>query len=226
MVDLVPDIKGQKNREAALYQSEATARTLLNIPSAAIMLLDTNANLIEVNETMAKRFCMTKQEMIGMCLWNILPSQMAELRKDYFAQAVSTGAVVRWEDERQGIWGDNSCIPVLDDRGKVVQIIGFAVDITTRKLAEEELKLHRKHLEMLVDTKTAELREAKTYLENIFQTTGEAIIATDSRGYIVLANRNANELFGYSEQKFKGLHLRGCVKITWHFHELPFGLIV
>ena len=41
---------------------------------------------------------------------------------------------------------------------------GFLLDITKRKLAEEELKKHREHLEKLVEERTKELTEKVTEL--------------------------------------------------------------
>jgi len=56
MAKLTRHITRRKRREDVLRQSEAMAWTLLNIPSAAIMLLDTKANLIEVNEAFAAQY--------------------------------------------------------------------------------------------------------------------------------------------------------------------------
>ena len=47
--------------------------------------------------------------------------------------------------------------PVLDENGQVVEYVGTAVDVTERKLAEDELHKHREHLEDLVKQRTAEL---------------------------------------------------------------------
>ena len=51
------------------------------------------------------------------------------------------------------------------ERGKVVRTIGNIMDITERKRAEAELDSHRHHLELLVDTRTAELVAAKDAAE-------------------------------------------------------------
>jgi PAS domain S-box-containing protein len=190
MVCLYRDITGRKRTEDALRQSEATARTLLKIPSAAIMLLDPKANLIEFNETLTKRFCRTREEMKGRCLWDMIPPHVAELRKKYFAQALSTRAIVRWEDERQGMWGDNSCIPIIDERGEIKQLIGFAVDITERKRAE-----------ML-------LRESEERYRQIFETCAEGILAVDIKNKrLQYANPAMCAMLGYT---LKGLQ-RKCL---------------
>ena len=55
--------------------------------------------------------------------------------------------------------------PLLDNDGKVVGIFGISRDITERKRTETELALHREHLEDLVETRTADLIEAKVAAE-------------------------------------------------------------
>jgi len=185
MVSLYRDITGRKRMENALRQSEATARTLLNIPSTAMMLLDTKANFIDVNETMTKRFCRTREEMKGTRLWNILPPHVAKLRKGFFSQALSSAEMVRWEDERQGMWNDNAFIPITDERGKIVQIIGFAVDITAGRQAE-----------ML-------LEESEKRYRQIFETCAEGILVVDiDSKRLKYANPALCALLGYT---LKGL---------------------
>jgi PAS domain S-box-containing protein len=55
--------------------------------------------------------------------------------------------------------------PVHDEAGKLVEYVGTAMDVTDRKLAEDELRKHREHLEELVKQRTEELAEAKTRAE-------------------------------------------------------------
>ena len=54
---------------------------------------------------------------------------------------------------------------VQDDDGNPVEVIGYWVDITERKQAEEELRQHRDHLEELVEQRTAELKRINEELE-------------------------------------------------------------
>jgi PAS domain S-box-containing protein len=55
--------------------------------------------------------------------------------------------------------------PVRDEAGKLVEYVGTAVDVTERKLAEDELRKHREHLEELVKERTEQLAEAKARAE-------------------------------------------------------------
>ena len=55
--------------------------------------------------------------------------------------------------------------PVLNASGELVEIVGTAVDITERKLAEGELRKHRENLEDMVRHRTEQLAEAKARAE-------------------------------------------------------------
>ena len=55
--------------------------------------------------------------------------------------------------------------PVLNASGELVEIMGTAVDITERKLAEDELRRHRENLEEMVRHRTEQLAEAKARAE-------------------------------------------------------------
>ncbi|MFN8361625.1 MAG: PAS domain-containing protein [Candidatus Kapaibacterium sp.] len=58
------------------------------------------------------------------------------------------------------------CTRTYDDTGKLLRTIGILQDITERKKAENELKLHHDHLEELVAVRTRELEAAKNAAES------------------------------------------------------------
>jgi PAS domain S-box-containing protein len=63
--------------------------------------------------------------------------------------------------------------------GTPTQILGTATDITERKQAEAELEQYRHHLEHLVETRTAELREITRKLQAILNNTLEEFALID-----------------------------------------------
>jgi len=63
-----------------------------------------------------------------------------------------------------------SGIPRLDDAGQFIGYSGTATDISVRKQAEAELELHRDHLQMLVEERTAKLSQSEERFRAIAET--------------------------------------------------------
>ena len=75
---------------------------------------------------------------------------------------------------------------------------------TYLRLIEKERDMNRR-LESLIDERTAELRIAKQYLENIIINMGEALLLLEPGGRITAANPAACKMLNYDEQDLLGL---------------------
>jgi len=75
-----------------------------------------------------------------------------------------------------------STAPVLDDAGRLVGIIGIAVDITERKRAELELE---------------ERRRDDRHLASIVSSSGDAMMSASLDGTVTSWNAGAERMFGY-----------------------------
>ncbi len=136
--------------QEALQDSEQTARALLNAPTDTVTLLDTNGTVLDTNEAMARRLGKQRAELIGSCVWDLFPAQVAERRRAFVDKVIRSGRPVRFEDERQGTWNDSVVYPLLDDQGNVTRIAVVARDITERKQAEERLRESQRALSTLM----------------------------------------------------------------------------
>ncbi|MFH0728596.1 MAG: MASE3 domain-containing protein [Pseudomonadota bacterium] len=139
-VKLKQEIAEHKLTAEALRESAAIARTLIDAPPSLVLLIDTNGNILGVNLTTIQRLNKPENELLGVCAWDLLLPEVAERRRAYGDEVVQTGKPVRFEDEREGIWHDNTYWPVFDENGKVVKIAIFAFDITERKQMEVNLR--------------------------------------------------------------------------------------
>lgn len=93
-----------------------------------------------MNEISARRLGKTPNELIGSCIYDILPPDVAKLRKEKIDGVIHSGETVRFEDERQGMWFDQTIYPIFDKQGNVEKLTVFAIDITERKKTEEEIR--------------------------------------------------------------------------------------
>jgi two-component system, cell cycle sensor histidine kinase and response regulator CckA len=149
---LIEDITMQKQADEVVRESEETAYALLNAPSDAAYLLNTERKIIAVNEAGAKRFGKHFEELIGVCVDSIFPSGINTSRKSYLDQVIRLCKPVHFEDERSGMHLENSLYPITDAQGKVSRIAVFSRDVTERVKAQEALRQNESLFKMLVES--------------------------------------------------------------------------
>lgn len=159
-LNLLNDITKRKQAEEALKKSEATARALLNAPDDVALLIDPDSTIVALNEIAAKALGKSPDELIGTCVLDGFPPEVAEFRKAQGLKVIRSGKPVHFEDQRDGKWFDQSVYPIFDSQGKVVRVAVFAHDITELKETAQSLRQREKELEI----KTESLEELNTAL--------------------------------------------------------------
>jgi PAS domain S-box-containing protein len=134
------DITDRKRAEEALRESERAARALLNATTDGALLSDAAGVVREVNEQMAGRFGILPKDLIGQRMRDLLPPDLAAARRLRINEAMETGQPVRFEDQRDKIWLENSVYPILNEEDMVEGVAVYSRDITERKQAEEALR--------------------------------------------------------------------------------------
>jgi PAS domain S-box-containing protein len=135
---LFSDISERKLGEEALRESEKTLRVLLNLPNDSILLIDTQGNLLTLNEVAAKRLKGTPDGLTGHNIYAMLPGEVAQRRKQFVQQAIRTGEPVYFEDQRAGMILEHKLFPIIDKGGQVTRIAIFGRDVTASRKAEGE----------------------------------------------------------------------------------------
>lgn len=120
---------------------------------------------------------------------SIIPPHLVPQLLKYYVQAWEGNEVIF-----EIPWPDNETIALIALRpikrnGKVIEVVGSAIDITERKKVEDELKTTKELLESFVDN-------------NI-----DAIIIVDREGHILQANKAYEMIFGWSIQEAIGKKL-------------------
>lgn len=164
IVNIIRDITNRKRAEKALRESEEMARALLNATTDAVLLIDRHGIIIDLNEAYAQQFKKPIIEIVGLCLWDIVPEPILDT-KAIVQQVFRTGRSIRFEQEYKGTWRDHIIYPILDSEKKVSRLAIFGHDITKLKHTEEALRRHRDNLETLVAKRTLNLQEANTALK-------------------------------------------------------------
>jgi PAS domain S-box-containing protein len=173
----IRDITERKRAEEALRESEATARALLNAPTDSVILIDCEGKILALNEIAASRFGKRSDELVGIMSYDILPKEVAQLRRSLMAPVLEKREMVRFVDQRDGRWYDTVAYPIVNESGNVKKIAIIARDVTEQKNIEKQL---RKSEQMY-----------KRLLEQSFDA-----IAIHKQGKITFLNERAAKVLG------------------------------
>jgi PAS domain S-box-containing protein len=177
VVTVSRNITERKTAEIALRESEATARALLNAPTDSVILIDSEGKILALNEIAASRFGKRSDELVGIMSYDLLPKEVAQLRRSLMAPVLEKREMVRFVDQRDGRWYDTVAYPIMDEAGTVKKIAIIARDVTEQKNIEKQL---RKSEQMY-----------KSLLEQSFDA-----IAIHSQGKITFLNERAAKVLG------------------------------
>lgn len=137
-IEYVRDITNRKKIEEKLLTSESTIRALLNATDDAMFLIDTKGTLLALNGTLTARLSKTTEELLGKCIYDYLPPNVANPRKHHVEHVVRSGKAIHFEDTRNGIWLENFIYPISNKHGNVTMLAICSRNITERKLSEQE----------------------------------------------------------------------------------------
>lgn len=182
------DITDRKNAENELRQSKQMLQLILdNIPQR-IFWKDLNSTYLGCNKTFADDANLsTPEEIIGLTDYDMpWKSTEADFYRSIDAKVMRNDQPVYHLTEPQThlngeiSWLETNKIPLHDESGFVVGILGTYEDITERKKSEEALKESEERFRSLID--------------NLI----EAALIIDWSGKIIFANNSAAKLVGLS----------------------------
>lgn len=193
------DISEQKRLETELKQSQKEFKELsreferiLDAIPGIVFYKDRNGNFIRVNEYLAKAHDMSKDELEGKSTFDLYPESQAEAYLKDDLEVIESGepktnVVEPWTTKDETKWINTSKIPLRDDDGKIVGVVGISIDITERKRMEDELKDRE--------------RQVRKVLESV--PAGIVIVEAKTKR-IVEANSKACEITGFDEDELEG----------------------
>ncbi len=135
----------RKRAENAVKAKSAEQQLILDSVPAMIFYKDRENRFLRVNAAFEQAMGRSKRELEGRSLFDIYPREQAEAYWRDDLEVIRSGraklGIVEAMDSAQGtriVLTDK--IPFSDDRGEITGIIGFTLDITERKRAEEALR--------------------------------------------------------------------------------------
>ena len=209
------------NEHEKLRESEQKFRSIIEESVEGIILSDEQGSIIEWNRSLEQISGLKPDEVMGRPIWDV-QFQMAleenktsaayERLKTMLTGLLNTGRAslaykpVDWNiqhpDGMQRII-QSLTFPIKTSRGFMVA--GFVLDITARKQAEQKLL------------------ETKNYLDNIINSSLDAILAGDMTACITQCNQAFLDLTGYTEDEVIGKSAHELIPIVGETYESTTG---
>lgn len=133
------DISRRRQAESNLRESEVVLRALLDASNEAMCFIDRDGRVITGNETLARRLGVKLGDVVGRCVFDFFPSELALARRNALEYVCRTGEPLQFEDVQSGRYFQNSLQPVRDSRGAVNRVAVFSYDVTELKRTERAL---------------------------------------------------------------------------------------
>lgn len=160
-------------------EKEQVIQALLNAPTESVLLIDPwHGAVLACNDVAAKRLGKRAEEVIGLSIFDFLPSEPAAYHKKQGEQVAHSGKPLRYSGELEDRSYDIHMCPVFDPEGNVSSVAVYASDITERKQVEDVLR--------------ASEQRFRRFLENL----GDAAYEADAHGNITYTNRMGEVVSG------------------------------
>jgi len=144
-------------REHATSERAKTAERFLssvveNIPSMVFIKDATDLHFIHMNHAGEKLLGLTSRELVGGNDYDFFPKAQAEFftRKD--REMLESGVKLNIAEEQIDTaalgkrWLHTRKVPILDDKGQPIYLLGISEDITEAKQAEEEIQRQQREM--------------------------------------------------------------------------------
>lgn len=188
--------------EKELKESRNMLRLILDTIPVRVFWKDLNLNYLGCNKPFALDSGLNSpDEIIGKNDYEMRWREQADLyRADDKFVIESKQPKLNYEEPQTTpngklIWLRTSKVPLIDSEGNIKGVLGTYEDITEKKLMEESLRLRESQL--------------RTTLYSI----GDAVIAVDTEGQVMIMNPIAEQLTGWTEQEAKGKPLEDVFNI-------------
>ncbi|CAG1005659.1 two-component system, sporulation sensor kinase A [Methanosarcinales archaeon] len=180
-----------------LKRSEEKYLDLFENANDAICILDSDLKFKEVNKKTLKMFGYTKEELLNMNAFDIIPPGQIprfELEFNKLQEKGSYDIFVGKARTKDGRLTDiEVSSSVIKEGDKIIGTRDIIRDITERKETEEQIK---ESLRQELEKSYEKLRESEEMYRNLFENANDAILTCDAEGHITTANNAAVRLSG------------------------------
>jgi PAS domain S-box-containing protein len=220
---LFKDVTDRKLTEAALKESEARYRNVVEDQTELISRFRPDGTHVFVNDAYCRYFHKTRDEIIGRRFIPLIPEEDRALVAQHLSSltpehpvATLSNRIIRKDGQVR--WQQWSNRAIFDENGRVREYQSVGRDITDLKEAEQELLKKNEEINAafeeltateeelrknydLISQKEQALRESGDVFRAMVEQSGEGIIIVDFLGMLQFANSRAWDIIQYPPDK-------------------------
>lgn len=188
-IRLSEEILERKHAENSLKESKGYLQAILDNTTLPMYLKDIEGNYILINREYERLAHITNAEIVGKNDFDVFPGPIAALFQFQDDEVKANDLPITFEETILLQDGEHTFLTSkfpLRDNDSIYAVGGVCTDITQRKLAEEKLAAEQERLAVTL------------------RSIGDGVITTDVSGQIVLINKVAEELTGWSQEEAIG----------------------
>jgi PAS domain S-box-containing protein len=186
------DITGRKEAEEALRQSEIRLARTCAFSLVMVAHVGLDGRWLKVPPKLCELLGYDEEEMLALRSSDVTYHEDLDEERSHF-KALILGRIKSLDLEKRYVTKDGRLLWVYLNYSIVTDIedhpqhfLAYIRDITTRRMEQDELK------------------QTNIYLENVFQSSPDAIGIVDEHGRFIKWNKMAAELYGYSFEELRG----------------------
>jgi PAS domain S-box-containing protein len=206
----------QRSMEVALRASEAKFRTVVESLGEGICLTDLNNRILYANSRLAEMTGYTQDDLIGRVVSEMTVAEdRARLGEEHARR--TTGESSRYETrfvraDGGVVWVEINGTPMRDVGGSVTSTVGVISDITARKQAADELRVH-----------TTALAESEQRFRQVVDNIREVFWLRDgatnrllyvSPGYEEIWGRTVDSLYAWQDDWLQSVHPEDSARVA------------
>ena len=207
LVGLATDITELKKAQKALSESEELLNAIFRNAVVAIVMVDPDGAIIKGNEQAVKMLGYADEiELLGLNIVDDVTHPDFRQKSSGLRQSLTDGKIETYNLEKKylrkdgsELWCDIYVYPIMTSEKGQKFSVGFLVDVTERRKAQEAL------------------RESEAMLSTLFNSAGVAIVVVRQDTTIIKANKFAWEIMGYdSEEELLGKKILDITHPDFH----------
>ena len=144
------DVTEKERTHAVLRHGKDQFEAILNATTESIFLVDQSGGILSINATASKRLNIETEHLLGKCVFDFFPADVAVTRRATLAQVFKTGVSICVEDVRDGRNFALNYYPVVGLDKVVESVVVIASEITDRRRAEAQLSAREARLSSLM----------------------------------------------------------------------------